>query len=184
MRAHVGGESVVTGSGILLELDTGSANATIDGFTFSGGTRGILSDTGPIDNLQILNNRIRGFTGNGVFLDDNGINITADQNEVDGTSKTGGGGLWHLDTDNFDGFHFTNNCVMNGATGTGFFVDGNRNVDAGTAGSRIPQFRDNLIDNNGTGVNLGRAPGETGRSSATPSPTTTSTACRAARGTR
>jgi hypothetical protein len=150
-------ESIVTaGAGTLLELDTGSADSTIDGFTFSGGARGILSDTGPIDRLQILNNRIRGFTGNGIFLDDNGINITVDQNEIDGTAKAGSGGLVHLDQDNFDGFHFTNNCVMNGTSATGFFVDGNRNVDAGTAGSRIPLFRDNLIDNNGTGVNLGR----------------------------
>ena len=148
-------ESIVTGAGILLELDTGSANATIDGFTFSGGTRGILSDTGPIDELQILNNRIRGFTGNGVFLDDNGINITADQNEVDGTAKTGGGALFHLDTDNFDGFQFTNNCVANGATATGFFVDGNRNVDNSTADSRVPAFSGNLIDRNQTGMNLG-----------------------------
>ena len=51
-----------------------------------------------------------------------------------------------------------NNCVVDGATvgtGTGFFVDGNRNVDAGTVGSRTPQFSGNLIDNNTTGVNLG-----------------------------
>jgi hypothetical protein len=148
-------ESIVTGAGILLELDTGSANSTIDGFTFSGGTRGILSDTGPIDNLRILNNRIRGFSGNGVFLDDNGINITADQNEVDGTAA-GSGALVHLDQDNFDGFHFTNNCVANGASATGFFVDGTRNVDNGTVGSRVPLFSGNLIDNNQTGTNLGR----------------------------
>jgi len=65
------------------------------------------------------------------------------------------GGLFHLDTDNFDGFRFTNNCVVNGTTGTGFFVDGNRNVDASTAGARTPLFSGNFIANNGTGVNLG-----------------------------
>ena len=70
------GESIVTGSGTLLELDTGSANSTIDGFTFSGGATAILSDTGPIDNLRITNNRVIGFTSRGIFLDDNGINIT------------------------------------------------------------------------------------------------------------
>jgi hypothetical protein len=139
-----------------LTLLTGSADSIIDGFSFVGGTRAIVSDTGPIDRLQLLNNRIRQFTVNGVFLDDNGINITANQNEIDGTNKVGGGGLFHLDQDNFDGFWFTNNCVVNGTTGTGFFVDGVRNVDSSTAGSRIPMFTGNFIDNNGTGANLGR----------------------------
>src|SRR5207249_10540975 len=51
--------------------------------------------------------------------------------------KVGSGALFHLDQDNFDGFWFTNNCVMNGhgtppGSGTGFFVDGTRNVDHGT----------------------------------------------------
>jgi hypothetical protein len=155
-RMAVGGESIVTGSGLLLDLVAGSAGSTIDGFTFSGGTRAIESHTGPINDLQIRNNRIRGFTNAGVFLNDNGTNITADQNEIDGTAKTGAGDLFHLDQDNFDGFWFTNNCVMNGATATGFFVDGTRNVDAGTAGSRIPRFTGNTILSNQTGVNLGR----------------------------
>jgi hypothetical protein len=141
-----------------LELQTGSAGSIVDGFTFLGGTGlgSIRSSSGPIDGLQLLNNRVRGFTGNGVFLNDNGINITANQNEIDGSSKLGGGGLFHLDQDNFDGFWFTNNCVVNGTTGTGFFVDGVRNVDASTAGSRLPMFSGNVISNNGTGVNLGR----------------------------
>lgn len=143
-----------------LELDTGSAGSIIDGFTFRGGTRAIESDTGPIDDLQILNNRIREFTNNGVFLNDNGLNITVDQNEIDGSFKIGSGGLFHLDTDNFDGFWFTNNCIMNGITGTGFFVDGNRNV--GASGTRRPLFSGNFIDNNGTGVNLGSRAWEDG----------------------
>jgi hypothetical protein len=137
-----------------VELDTGSAGSIINGFTFRGGTRAIVSDTGPIDGLQLLNNRIELFTGNGVFLDDNGLNITVSQNEIDGSAKVGGGGLFHLDIDNFDGFWFTNNCVLNGVPGTGFFVDGNRNVDGGS-GARVPQFVGNFINNNGTGVNLG-----------------------------
>ena len=101
--------------------------------------------------------------GSGVFLNNNGINITVNQNEIDGTVKVGNADLFHLDTDNFDGFWFTNNCVVNGTTGTGFFVDGNRNVDAGTtgsqtptAGARTPLFSGNVIENNLTGVNLGR----------------------------
>lgn len=139
-----------------LELRTGSAVSIIDGFTFLGGSRAIESTSGPINDLQLLNNRIHGFTNAGVFLNDTGLNITVHQNEIDGTSKVGGGGLVHLDTDNFDGFWFTNNCVVNGTAGTGFFVDGTRNVDENTTGARTPQFTGNFIDNNGTGTNLGR----------------------------
>jgi hypothetical protein len=151
-------ESVVTplvATTRTLELQTGSAASIINGFTFLGGTRAIESTTGPINDLQLLNNRILGFTGNGVFLNDNGINIIVNQNDIDGTAKVGGGGLFHLDTDNFDGFQFTNNRVVNGITATGFFVDGNRNVDKSTAGSRQPMFSGNFINNNQTGVNLG-----------------------------
>src|SRR5207245_11734535 len=99
---------------------------------------------------QLLNNRIRGFTGNGVFLNDNGINITANQNEVDGSNHVGLGALFHLDQDNFDGFWFTNNCVVNGTTGTGSFVDAPRNVAASTVGAGIARFSGTITENNGT----------------------------------
>jgi hypothetical protein len=139
-----------------LELRTGSAFSIIDGFTFlglPGANRGIESTSGPTDGLQLLNNRIVGYTDNGVFLNRDGINITVNQNDFDGTGKTSAGGLFHLDTDNFDGLWFTNNRVVNAITGTGFFVDGNRNVDMGSG--RRPQFTGNFIDRNNTGVNLG-----------------------------
>ena len=138
-----------------LALQTGSAGSIVDGFTFSTGGRVIESVSGPIDGLQLLNNRIRDFTGSGIFLNDNGLNITISRNEIDGTLKVTSGDLVHLDTDNFDGLFFTDNCVQNGRTATGFFVDGNRNVDAGTAGAREPNFASNLIINNNTGANLG-----------------------------
>jgi hypothetical protein len=148
-------ESTVTGAGLLWELQTGSAGSTINGFSFSGGTRSIESTTGPLDNLNLLNNRMFGFTNAGVFFNDNGLNITADQNSIDGTSKVGAGDLFHLDTDNADGFWLTNNCIFNGDTATGFFADGSHNVDNSTAGSRTPRITGNLIDNNNTGINLG-----------------------------
>ena len=144
-------ESVITASGTLLTLVTGSAGSVIDGFTFSGGTRQIESASGPIDNVQILNNIFTGFTGNGVFLNDNGIDITASQNSIDGTSQAGAGGIFHLDTDGFDGFNLTDNCIANGATG--FFVDGNRNV--GSSVNRSPLISGNTFENNTTGVNIG-----------------------------
>jgi hypothetical protein len=151
-------ESVVTPLVVTirtLELRTGSLNSIIDGFTFVGGNRPIESTSGPTNGLQLLNNRIQGFSDNSVFLNRDGINITVDQNDLDGTAKTSAGGVFHLDTDNFDGFHFTNNRVVNGITGTGFFVDGNRNVDKGTPTARTPLFSGNFIDRNLTGVNLG-----------------------------
>lgn len=152
---RVATESIITAAaGILLELQAGSAGSIIDGFTFSGSTSQLASTSGPINDLQILNNRFVGFTGSGVFLNDSGTDITVDQNEIDGSSKIGGGGLFHLDQDNFDGFNFTNNCVIDGTTGTGFFVDGNHNV--GVSSNRAPLFSGNFIDNNGTGANLGR----------------------------
>ena len=63
---RVASESIVTpavAAVMTVELDSGSAGTIIDGFSFVGGTRAIVSDTGPIDGLQLLNNRIRQFTG-------------------------------------------------------------------------------------------------------------------------
>jgi hypothetical protein len=158
-RGRIATESIVTplvATVRTLELQAGSAGSIIDGFTFLGGSRAIESTTGPINDIQTLNNRIQGFTGSGLFLNDNGINITIDKNDIDGTAKVGSGDLVHLDTDNFDGLWFTNNHVFNGLTATGFFVDGTRNVDKSTPGARRPEFTGNLIDRNQTGVNLGR----------------------------
>lgn len=152
-RGRVAGESVVTGAGILLELDTGAAGATVDGFTFMGGGNAIESDTGPLDGLSLLNNRVLGFTGSGIFLNDSGVDITVHQNVVDGASKVTGGDLVHLDTDAFDGFHLTSNNIVNGASATGLFSDGNRNV--GNSVARSPLVDGNLIDGNQTGANLG-----------------------------
>jgi hypothetical protein len=153
-RGRSASESTIapaSGTGILLQ--TGVAGATIDGFTIQGGTRGVESNTGPLDGLTLANNRVVGFTGNGVFLNDSGIDVTVSQNVVDGTSKTGGGGLFHLDTDNFDGFQLVDNDIVNGATATGFFVDGNHNV--GVSAGRDPLIDGNLIQGNTTGMNLG-----------------------------
>jgi hypothetical protein len=152
----VEGESVIQPSNAAvrtLGLQTGSAGAIINGFTFSGGSRSIESTSGPLDNLQIINNRFVGFTGNAIVLNDPGTDITVSRNLVDGSSKTGSGGLVQLDTDTFDGFVFSSNCVNNGTTGTGFLVDGNRNVKPSV--NRPPSFDNNTITNNGTGVNSG-----------------------------
>ncbi len=148
-------ESIITGGGTpLLKLLGGCAGSVIDGFAFIGGAKGIESSSGPINNVQILNNHIAGFTGSGVFLNDSGTDITVDQNNIDGSSQTGAGGIFHLDQDNFDGLHFTSNCVLNSVNGTGLFVDGNHNV--GASGLRTPLIDGNQFTANNTGTNLGR----------------------------
>jgi hypothetical protein len=150
------GESIVTAaSGALLTLQTGSAGTVIDGFTFSGGARGISSTSGPLDNLQILNNRIIGFTNNGVSLNHTGADIIVNQNSIDGASKAGGGGLVQLSADPFNGFRLTNNCIVNGfATATGFLVDGNRNV--ASSATRSPLIGGNLFNHIRNGANIGQ----------------------------
>lgn len=150
-------ESVITGPAPgpnLLTLVTGCAGSVVDGFSFIGATRAVESTSGPLDNLQILNNHVAGFTGSGFFLNDNGLDITVSRNNVDGAAQTGAGGLFHLDQDNFDGLHVTSNCIVNGPLGTGLFVDGNYNVGISTA--RPPLINANTFDGNATGANLGR----------------------------
>jgi hypothetical protein len=149
-------ESIIfSPAGTLLTLVSGSAGSTIDGFFFLGGARSIESTSGPITGVEILNNRMVAFSGNAIFLNDPGTDISINQNDIDGASKLTPGGLVHLDTDNFDGLWFMNNRVANGQAATGFFVDGNRNVDKSTPGVRQPRFTGNLIERNLTGVNLG-----------------------------
>src|SRR5437667_230904 len=146
-----------------LELQTGSAGSIIDGFTFFGGTGlgSIRSTSGPIHGLQLLNNRIRGFTGNGVFLNDNGINITVDQNDIDCTVKTSSGACFQLDTDNFRGLRSTKNSAIdqntfdrnnrNGLTLTSF---GNMTADAGARSNTVTQncFTMNGFSQAGAGI--------------------------------
>jgi hypothetical protein len=148
-------EAVITGAPgtLLLQLVLGSAGTVIDGFAFSGGNRAIES-AGLIHGLQVRNTHVSGFTGNGIFLNDPGTDITFAQDVIDGASKTGGGGLFHLDQDLFDGFRLLDSWILNGVTATGLFVDGNHNVRPSLA--RIPQIQGNLVQNNLTGMNLGR----------------------------
>ncbi len=152
---RVASESIIAPpGGAALVLVSGAAGAVIDGFTLSGSTRGVESTSGPLDGLQLRNNRIVGFSGNGVFLNDSGIDIDVHQNAIDGAAKVGAGALFHLDTDGFAGFQFTDNCLANGPTATGFFVDGNHNVGVSVT-PRAPLFSGNRIEGCATGANLG-----------------------------
>ncbi|MBI1853344.1 MAG: hypothetical protein HYR85_23645 [Planctomycetes bacterium] len=128
-RGRVASESIVTAAaGTLVTLQTGCAASLIDGFTFSGASRGIESTTGPINSITVSNNRFVSFTGSGLFLNDIGADITISTNLIDGSAKTTSGDLLHLDTDTFNGMWILDNWILNGATATGIFVDGNRNV--------------------------------------------------------
>ena len=161
-RGRVGSESIVTPASAAraLELRTGSAGSLIDGFTFSGGafvgTSGLIESTsGPLNNLQISNNRFTSFPGRAVNLNDSGADITVNQNEINGSGNTAGvSGVFHLDTDSFTGFHFTNNTVTGAAFTEGFFVDGNHTV--GPSGTRTPLISGNVFNNNSVGANLGK----------------------------
>jgi hypothetical protein len=142
-------ESIIApGAGIGIELQTGSAGGTITGFSFVGPNRGIESTSGPLDGLAILDNHFQDHS-TAVFLNDPGTDITVDRNALVGSTST----QFHLDQDNFDGFHFTDNCVLDGL-GTGLFVDGNHNV--GVSAGRAPRIEGNLFEGNVTGANLGR----------------------------
>ena len=156
-RGRVATESILApAAGIGLQLQAGSAGATLDGFTISGGASGIESTGGPLTGLSILNTRIIGFTSAGIRLNHTGADITLTQNVVDGTSKTGPDGLVDLDTDAFDGFWFVDNNVVNGTSvgEAGLFSDGDRNVGMST---RAPRLDGNLFQGNTNGVNLGES---------------------------
>ena len=138
------------GLGRIVELQLGSAQSVIDGFAFAPTTaqRGIESTSGPLDNLDILNNHFQGCSS-AVFLNDNGVDVDVAQNVF----KSSTGTQVHLDQDNFDGLHFTNNWVQSGA-GTGLFVDGNHNVGVSST-PRSPEISGNTFSANVTGANLG-----------------------------
>jgi hypothetical protein len=147
-------ETVLTAaSGAILTLQTGCAGASIDGFAFVGGARGIESTTGPLHGLAIRNNHMEGGTASRVFLNDAGTDLTVFQNVF--RAESAAGYCFFLDADLFDGFWFLCNDVLrNGAaTDTGFFVDGDRNVRR--SASRAPRFEQNLFRGHGTGANLG-----------------------------
>jgi len=152
--------TVAPAAGVALTLTTGSSSATVDGFTFSGGTRGIATDAGPLNRLKILNNRIVGFTDSGAFFALGAPTLRFEQNEIDGSSATGTNGLFHLDGNNdYDGLAFRDTCVRNGVNTYGFFVDGDHNigsnVDAGN-----PLIEDSRFENNLIGVSLGAQSGD------------------------
>ncbi|MBZ0268540.1 right-handed parallel beta-helix repeat-containing protein [bacterium] len=149
-------ESVLTAaSGIILELKNGCTGSTINGFAFDGALvagNGIRSNGGPLTDVTIDSNWIGRTTSSGVFLNDSGTDITIRDNELDG-SASGSGGYLHLDQDAFDGMWIQDNCVLNAASGTGIFVDGNHNIGVST---RTPEITGNTFSGNAVGANLGR----------------------------
>jgi len=88
------GRRPLASTGTLILSDAAAAGTVIDGFTFSGGTSlGVIQTQSGSDfsNVQVLNNRISGFTGDAVFLNRGGSDMTFSQNVFDGSSQTGSG---------------------------------------------------------------------------------------------
>ncbi|MCC6763186.1 MAG: right-handed parallel beta-helix repeat-containing protein [Deltaproteobacteria bacterium] len=148
---------VAPAGGVGLTLTLGASSATVDGFTFQGGTRGIDVVGGPLSRLKFFSNRIVGFTDSGAFFGADASSTRFEQNEIDGASATGPNALFHLDGANdFDGLAFLDNCVRNGVRTYGFLAEGTQNVgpnvDAGT-----PEMADNRFESNRVGVSFGAA---------------------------
>lgn len=163
---RVASEAVVTASAPAnpalpaLQINgTITAVLTIDGFTFSDSSNAwcVRLESGTADGMQLLNNRIRQFTGGGVFYNRSVQNGLIDGNEIDGSSQAGNAALCQFDgPDQFHGLLFTDNCLIDGATtGTGLFVDGTHNWTANAPATQPPAITGNLFRGCGTAVNLG-----------------------------
>ena len=86
-----------------------------------------------------------------------GIDMTIDKNVMDGSNIAGTTpqAIFMNGPQNFNGFYFTNNWVINNKGREGLHVDGTDNVSE--SATRAPLFDGNLFDNNNVGMNLGRA---------------------------
>lgn len=138
----------------------GAANPSgivIDGLTFSGSSNFacVRLENGTAPGMQFLNNRVRQFTGIGVFWNRSVINGVFSGNEVDGAGQAGASADVQFDgADAFHGLQFTNNCIVN-TLNTGLFVDGNHNWTAGSGASQPPAITGNRFTACGTAVNIG-----------------------------
>ncbi|MFO0819773.1 MAG: right-handed parallel beta-helix repeat-containing protein [Pirellulales bacterium] len=145
-----------------LELITGSGASTISGFSFvasHNGTSGVVGNTsGTNDGLLFEDNYVAvasGFTTSALFMNRPAVNATFDSNVF--VAASGSSQAILLDgADAFHGLYFTNNNVLrSGAVGgTGFVVDGNRNV-SNTGGARNPLVQGNRFEGHSLGFNGG-----------------------------
>lgn len=154
-------ESILTTANPLsvLDLNTGSADSVIDGFTFSGGgntgTQGaIRSSTTPVDRVQILNNYMIGFKDAAIWLNRSGVDMTISQNVMDGALMTSGSQIIFLNgPQSFNGLNLTNNWIKNGGTRVGVFADGDHTLSE--SATRPVTISGNLFDGNSVGINFG-----------------------------
>ncbi len=156
-----GNEAIIApAGGVGLTFTSGSSSATVDGFTFSGGTRGMETTGGSLNRLKILNNRFAGFTDSAVFIGTDSTSTLFEQNAIDGSSAVGANGLFHVDDDNdFDGMKFLTNCVDNGVDTYGFFADGDHNVGPNVDTPTL-EMADNRFSNNRVGATFGTQAGD------------------------
>ncbi|MFO0867488.1 MAG: hypothetical protein U0935_00950 [Pirellulales bacterium] len=152
-------------SGRPVELQDAADNTTIDGFSIIGSLNGAdgaissQSGAGAGNNaLQIKNNYVAvaaGFNASALFLNRSALEATIDRNVF--VAAVGSSQAVFFDSpDQFHGLYFTNNDVLRsgGIAGTGWFVDGNRNV-SNTGGVRNPLIQGNLFQGHSLGLNGG-----------------------------
>ncbi len=149
-------------SGRALALQSVGSNVIVNGFSFVGsvtGSVGVIESTaGTTNNLQLLNNYVAvgtGGTGSAINLNQTGSDITINQNAI--LSAAGSSVAVTLgNSAQFNGMHFTNNTVVHAgtATGTGFSIDGNRNMST-SASLQTPLIQGNLFQNFAVGLNVG-----------------------------
>ncbi|MBL9151358.1 MAG: right-handed parallel beta-helix repeat-containing protein, partial [Verrucomicrobiales bacterium] len=155
-------ETVISpASGVGLNLLGGSNASVIDGFVFVGsvsGATGVVTNDSTNTGLILRNNHISvapGFNAAALWLASPAVDATIDQNVF--VAASGSSQAVFLDTDGFHGLQFINNHVLRdgGISGTGFFVDGNRNI--GTSASlQTPLIQGNLFQGHSLGFNAGR----------------------------
>src|SRR6185369_10190688 len=110
-------ESVLNPANATTRFNLNAACIVIDGFTTTGGGglqtgSPIASASAQIDRDQVLNNRVEGWTGSGIFLNRGGVNVTLRGNNIDSTSKVGNGATLFLNTQNFFGLQIRDNCLV------------------------------------------------------------------------
>ena len=159
-RGRVGPESVVIPAAPATATFTVAVGGliTIDGFKFSGGAAGvqgcIFTNTGPNNNMQIVNNIFTAYSTQAIWMNRGGLDITIDKNVMDGTNIPGGSQVIFMNGPQlYHGLFITNNNIVNNPNRTGIFVDGNHNVSE--SATRAPSISGNLFNNNLQGMNLG-----------------------------
>lgn len=155
-------ETIVSpAGGKALDFTAVTDPVTVSGFCFSSpanGASGVVSaDASTVPGLVFTNNRVAvasGANGSALWLNRSAPNATISGN-VFIAAESSPQAVFLDGPDQFRGLHFINNDVLrDGALGnTGFFVDGNRNLEPSAL--RAPLIRGNRFQGHALGFNGG-----------------------------